>query len=145
MTRDKAARPASDEKVIEKHLAALECLPYGPLLFDRTSALDFRLVELGETALADELALLEEKLAEAADGAGDAIREPRGLGRLLKAQPELRQALGEVLGRILPVLGEPEPEDLAGRVPVAVDLHLAPREAAGLPLARKRRIDASTN
>ena len=138
---DRAAR----RREVEAHLEALCRLPYGSLFFDRTAALDFRLVEKEALELADALALLEEKLAAAAETVGAPAREPKGIGRLLDADPETRAALADLLERILPVLDHPSPADLAGRVPVAVDLHLNPSQAASIGLVRRRRIEASNN
>ena len=138
---DARAEPA----LIDAHVQALSRLPYGPLFFDRTAALDFRLVEAGATALADELALLEERLAAGARKLGAAAAEPKGVGRVLQAEPDLQAPLTELLGRILPALGNPEPAALVGRVPVAVDLHVTPRHTAALGWTRQQRIESANN
>ena len=135
----------AERKKVEEHIEVLARLPYGPLFFDRTAALDFRLVEKGATELADELALLEEGMAGVAEKLGAAAGKLEGVGRLFQARPEIRERLAGLLGRILPVLGHPAPSELAGRVPVAVDLHLSPRQSATIGLVRRRRIEISNN
>ena len=131
--------------LIDAHVEALARLPYGPLFFDRTAALDLRLVEIEAIALADELALLEENLVVAAKKIGAEAGEPKGVARMLQAEPDLRVQLKDLLGRILPVLGNPTPGELVGRVPVAVDLHVTPDHTAPMGWTRQHRIDSSTN
>ncbi len=128
----------------ERHIQALSRLPLGPLFYDRTAVMDQKLVERGCTDLADELALLDERLAEAGQGVSRAA-EPGGVGRVLAAEPDLKNDIANLLGRILPILGDPQPEELVGRVPVGVELHLTPERAAGLPLPGKGRLDAGQN
>ncbi|MFQ5719382.1 MAG: hypothetical protein ACE5IK_07510 [Acidobacteriota bacterium] len=139
---DRQAAP--ERKAVQEHIEALSRLPYGALFFDITGALDFRLVEKNATDLADELALLEEGMAAAAERLGAEAARPHGIGKILAAEPGIRELLEELIGRILPVLGHPRPGTLAGRVPVAVDLHVTPGRAAGIGLMR-RRVESSTN
>ena len=129
----------------DRHLQALSRLPYGSVYFDRTAVMDFKLMERGSSELADELALVEERLAEAAEKLGKASGEPGGVGRLLDRDPDLKATVAELLARVLAVLGDPEPEDLLGRVPVAVDLHLTPEVSGSLGLLKKGRLDAKNN
>jgi hypothetical protein len=129
----------------DRHLQALSKLPYGSVYFDRTAAIDFKLMERGGGELADALALLEERLAAGAEKLGAASGQPGGVGRVLETDPDLKAELAELLTRILAVLGDPEPEDLLGRVPVAVDLHITPEVSGSLGLLRKGRLDAKNN
>jgi hypothetical protein len=131
--------------LVERHLKVLSRLPHGSVYFDRTAAIDFKLMERGCAELADELALLEERLAEVAEGLGPKAGEADGVGRILAGDEDLRSALTELLGRILEALGDPEPEDLLGRVPVAVDLHLTPEVTGSLGFLRKGRLDVKNN
>ena len=136
---------ATSLPLAERHLKVLARLPLGPLFYDRTAVVDQKLVERGCIDLADELAMLEERLAEVARDGKGRPGEPGGVGRLLAADPDLARELGDLLGRILPVLGDPEPEELVGRVPVAVELHVTPERSAGLDLLKKGKLDASQN
>jgi hypothetical protein len=131
--------------LLERHLKALSRLPYGSIYFDRTAAMDFKLMERGSTELADELALLEESLAESAEKLGKASGEAGGVGRILDREPDLKEIFTDLVARILAVLGDPEPEELLGRVPVAVDLHVTPEVSGSLGLLKKGRLDAQNN
>jgi hypothetical protein len=136
---------AGSQALAARHLQVLSRLPLGPLFFDRTAVVDQKLLERECADLADELALLEERLVEAATAPGGRAAEPGGVGRLLAADPDLSRDLTDLLGRILPVLGDPAPEELIGRVPVGVELHLTPERAGGVGLLKKGRLDASRN
>ena len=131
--------------LLDRHLQALSRLPYGSIYFDRTAAMDFKLMERGSSELADELALLEERLAEAAEKLGKTSAEPGGVGRILDRDKDLKATFADLVARILAVLGDPEPEDLLGRVPVAVDLHVTPEVSGSLGLLKKGRLDAQNN
>ena len=130
---------------VEQHLRALERLPYAPLFFDLTAALDARLVAGGRADLADELALIEERLAELAPAVSAGLAEPGGVGRLLATGPDLRLELGRLLGLVLAALGDPEPAELAGRPLVGADLHLTPATREGMPGPRGRRLSGPLN
>jgi len=139
--KDRGKRTA----LLDRHLQALSRLPYGSIYFDRTAAMDFKLMERGSSELADELALLEERLATTAEKLGKASGEVGGVGRILARDKDLKAIFGDLVARILAVLGDPEPEDLLGRVPVAVDLHITPEVSGSLGLLRRGRLDAQNN
>ena len=139
--KDRGKRTA----LLDRHLQALSRLPYGSIYFDRTAAMDFKLMERGSSELADELAMLEERLAATAEKLGKASGEVGGVGRILARDKDLKAIFGDLVARILAVLGDPEPEDLLGRVPVAVDLHITPEVSGSLGLLRKGRLDAQNN
>jgi len=130
---------------IELHLRSLERLPWAPLFFDLTAALDARLIEAGRSDLADGLALLEERLAEVAATQGAGLTDPGGVGRVLAAEPDVRLDLARLLGAVLAALGDPEPADLAGRPLIGADLHVTPASLDGLPGLRRNRFPGLLN
>jgi hypothetical protein len=128
---------------VERHLLALERLPWGALIFDLLSAVDVRLVELGLLDLADRLSLVEERLAERAEDCDqtpiDGLGEPGGTGRLLAACPEARGELADLLASLVPALGSPAPGELAGRPLVGLDPRPPAADAGGAPLPPRAR------
>jgi hypothetical protein len=127
------------------HVEDLSRLACGAEFFDRTTHLDFKLVEHGRTDLADELAVLEDALEEAARETGSPATEEGGVGRLLASRPDLAAGLEVFLDRALAVLGPLNPDDLASAVPVAAGLHVTPAQAAGLEVVRRGRIEPQNN
>ncbi|MCZ6833922.1 MAG: hypothetical protein O7F11_09270 [Acidobacteria bacterium] len=131
--------------LVERHLKALGRLPWGPLFYDRTSQVDLRLVELGAPELANELALLEERLVAVAEALGPEAGKPGGVGKILEKERGLQSQLADLVARFLPLLGNPEPQDLVSRVPVAVDLHLTPETGETPGILRKGRLNVDLN
>ena len=131
--------------LVARHVKVLSRLPYGSIFFDRTAQIDLKLVEKGTPELANELAMLEELMGQVAEEVGTAVSKPDGVGLVLAKDPTLAAQLTDLLARMLPVLGNPAPADLVGKVAVAVDLHLTPEQTEGLGILRKGRLDAETN
>ncbi|MFQ5671082.1 MAG: hypothetical protein ACE5HD_11285 [Acidobacteriota bacterium] len=137
--------PRASSPLLGSHMQAFRRLPYGTLLFRCTAAMDLKLVERGRTDLADELALMEERLGRTARSLGKEAAAPGGLGRVLDAAPEARELFETLLARILPVLGDPTPRDLLGGVKVSADLHATPSRLAPLPLFKRGELDPGRN
>jgi hypothetical protein len=131
--------------LVERHLRALGRLPWGPLYYDRTAQVDLKLVEIGAPELANELAMLEERLALVAEDLGPEAAKPGGVGKILEKDRGLQTQLADLVSRFLPLLGSPEPQDLVSRVPVAVDLHLTPETGETPGILRKGRLDIDLN
>ena len=132
-------------ELVERHHRVFAKLAHGAEFFDRTSRLDFRLVEAGRADLADALAIVEERLVAAAEAAGQGASKPGGVQRLLDADPELGEQFDNLLAEALEALGRPEPEAFGSAVQVAPDLFLTGQRSTDFPLLRKRRIDPSRN
>jgi hypothetical protein len=138
------AETAPDD-LVQRHVKVLSRLPYGSIYFDRTAHIDLTLVEKGAPDLANELAMLEEQMGELAEEIGPQTGKPDGVALMLATDPTLGSRLADLMARVLPILGNPAPQELAGKVAVAVDLHLTPEHTKGLGILRKGRLDADTN
>jgi hypothetical protein len=132
-------------ELVERHVKVLGRLPYGSMFFDRTAQIDLKLVEKGTPELANELAMLEEQMGEVAEEVGATAAKADGVALILAKDPTLGARLADLLARMLPILGNPVPQDLAGKVAVAVDLHLTAENTEGLGILRRGKLDAETN
>ncbi|TDI31172.1 MAG: hypothetical protein E2P03_08255 [Acidobacteria bacterium] len=139
----KAEKAPAD--LVKRHLKDLGRLPLGPLFYDRTAQVDLRLVEIGAPELANELAMLEERMITVAEAMGPEVGQPGGVGKILEKEKGLQSQLADLLARFLPLLGHPEPQDLVSRVPVAVDLHLTPDTGETPGILRKGRLEVDLN
>jgi len=131
--------------LVARHVKVLSRLPYGSIFFDRTAQIDLKLVEKGAPEMANELAMLEERMGEVAEEVGTRVAKPDGVALILAKDPTLTSRLADLLARMLPILGNPVPQDLAGKVAVAVDLHLTPEQTEGLGILRRGKLDVETN
>lgn len=131
--------------LIKEHLVALCHLAFGPDFYDRTAQMDLKLVETGAPELANELALIEERMVEVADEIGESVTKADGVGRIFRRDEKLLGEFAGLLGRLLPVLGHPSPADLVGKVSVAVDLQMPDESGEVAHVPFKGRLDAEIN
>ena len=98
--------------LVQRHLRALSRFPFASLFFDRTAQIDLKLVEMGLPEMANELAMLEERMVAAAEEIGPQAKKPDGVALILR-RDAFRGRLAAMFTRVdllaIPVLAFPVP------------------------------------